>query len=174
MLSYAKSFAAYSQNTSETYLLELALRLSTACLCIGREINGDFFQQRNEPTTSVMQERRRTSRFYLLQNNKVDDANRRTVAPFRLSNYTWPATAPRRITVFAYGLGQHAPRPVDILEMLSPRRSLTGGLPFSPLAGAVFSSNWRLFRKVYDSHEELTGDRWWRSGVRSPKLFQPA
>lgn len=37
----------------------------------------------------------------------------------------------------------------------------------SPLVGAAFSSNWMLFREVYDAYEKWTGGRWSRENVRN-------
>ena len=51
-------------------------------------------------------------------------------------------------------------------ELSGPRPSIRGETKISPLVGAAFSSNWVLFRQVYDSYEELTGAYWWRSMVR--------
>lgn len=58
-------------------------------------------------------------------------------------------------------------------ELLSPRsmtlRSATTDQEhsISPLAGAVFSSNWVLFREVYDRYEKLAGCCWQRETVRA-------
>lgn len=51
-------------------------------------------------------------------------------------------------------------------ELSGPRPSLVEGPNISPLVGAAFSSNWVLFRQVYDSYEKLTRGYWWRSMVR--------
>lgn len=51
-------------------------------------------------------------------------------------------------------------------ELSSQRPSICGATKISPLVGAAFSSNWVLFRQVYDSFEELTGGYWLRDMVR--------
>ncbi|CAM9283980.1 unnamed protein product [Ectocarpus sp. 13 AM-2016] len=55
-------------------------------------------------------------------------------------------------------------------ELLSPVPvpfSTTMKPTISPLAGAVFSSNWVLFREVYDRYEKLAGCCWLRETVLS-------
>ncbi|CBN74318.1 Ankyrin Repeat Transient Receptor Potential Channel [Ectocarpus siliculosus] len=56
-----------------------------------------------------------------------------------------------------------------VQRQLSPRFAMPhrgkGKVKISPLVGAAFSSNWILFRKVYDTYEEWTGHRWWRQQV---------
>lgn len=42
---------------------------------------------------------------------------------------------------------------------------------FPPLVGATFSSNWILFRKVYDLYEEVAEQRWDRENVREGEEF---
>lgn len=59
-----------------------------------------------------------------------------------------------------------------IQRQLSPRFAMPqrgkGKVKISPLVGAAFSSNWILFRKVYDTYEEWTGRHWFRENVRAP------
>lgn len=43
----------------------------------------------------------------------------------------------------------------------------------SPLAGAAFSSNWVLFREVYDCYEKLAGCCWLRETVRARQVLFP-
>ncbi|CAM9267068.1 unnamed protein product [Ectocarpus sp. 4 AP-2014] len=56
-------------------------------------------------------------------------------------------------------------------ELLSPRSmtlkscSTDQEHSISPLAGAVFSSNWVLFQEVYDNYEKLAGCSWQRETV---------
>lgn len=50
--------------------------------------------------------------------------------------------------------------------VLSPRASLKA-VRISPLVGAILSSNWVLFRKVYDTYEQWTEERWSREQVRN-------
>eukprot|EP00903_Cladosiphon_okamuranus_P014653 g13587.t1 len=54
----------------------------------------------------------------------------------------------------------------QLREELSGQRPDPRGTPkISPLVGAAFSSNWVLFRQVYDSFETLSGNYWWRCMV---------
>lgn len=58
-----------------------------------------------------------------------------------------------------------------VYDLLSRRESVAHEagkqrVNISPLVGAAFSSNWILFREVYDSYEKLTGQRWSRKHVR--------
>ena len=82
----------------------------------------------------------------------------------------------------AHGPGQQA-KQQDCLELeIAPWKRATGGslAPwrsamregplFSPLSGAVFSGNWRMFRRVHECYEELTGHRWGRDNVRTAVL----
>ncbi|CAM9397930.1 unnamed protein product [Ectocarpus fasciculatus] len=51
-------------------------------------------------------------------------------------------------------------------QLLSPRpKTMKLERSISPLAGAVFSSNWVLFREVYDRYEKLAGCCWQRETV---------
>lgn len=58
-----------------------------------------------------------------------------------------------------------------VRDLLSSRESTNEGgtkrVNISPLVGAAFSSNWILFREVYDSYEEWTGHHWSRKHVRA-------
>lgn len=59
-----------------------------------------------------------------------------------------------------------------VRDLLSPRgvysrKEGTPKKPISPLVGAAFSSNWKLFREVYQKYEEWTGHRWYRNNVRA-------
>lgn len=66
--------------------------------------------------------------------------------------------------------GQQANERTYLVEReLAPRKLATGEVTLSPLAGAVLSGNWVMFRKIHDSYEELTGHRWWRQNVRATK-----
>lgn len=63
-------------------------------------------------------------------------------------------------------------QPQLVNDLLSPRGSVTHEagkkrVNISPLVGAAFSSNWILFREVYDSYEKLAGKRWSRKHVRA-------
>eukprot|EP00903_Cladosiphon_okamuranus_P014652 g13586.t1 len=51
--------------------------------------------------------------------------------------------------------------PRKVYDLLSPPASAH----ISPLVGAAFSSNWILFREVYDSYEKMTNKRWSRNHV---------
>lgn len=57
-----------------------------------------------------------------------------------------------------------------VSDLLSPRdayfdREETPKKPISPLVGAAFSSNWKLFRAIYEAYEEWTGQFWYRNKV---------
>lgn len=51
-------------------------------------------------------------------------------------------------------------------DLLSVRRTIKANNMISPLVGAAFSSNWKLFWKVYDKFKLKHGD-WWYTSVSS-------